>query len=81
MKYLMKKTRQGGTYHNMDFGVDYKIIKGSELKSYQANGWEIVRKEYFIITYLSDSWSKLTLSQKISIIGIILTILITIIIA
>jgi hypothetical protein len=81
MKYVVKKIRQGGTYHNMNFGEDFKTIEKSKLKIHLENGWQIVRPIYPIITYLSDSWSKLTLNQRISIIGIILTILITIIVA
>jgi len=68
-------------YYDPYYSDETKIIKPSELKLHLDNGWRIVRKEYFIITYLSDSWSKLTLNQRISIIGIILTILITVIVA
>jgi len=70
MKYVIKKTRQGGTYHNMNFGVDRKTIKGFDLKSHQANGWEIERPIYPVITPIYNYWKKLSEAIKIAIITI-----------
>ena len=81
MKFIIKRVTSRPSFYAPYHNDETKKIKLSELKEHLNNGWKIVRKEYFIITYLSESWSKLTLNQKISIIGIILTILITVIVA
>ncbi|GEM_PF-3441590 len=58
------------------FGYHMKIVTSRELPLFLAQGWEICRKEYFLITPISDWWKNLEMQNKIAVVGIIVTTII-----
>ena len=78
IKYEIKRGKKPSGNFIMA-GYDFKTIKKSDLKRHLSDDWVLVRKKYFIITYLSDLWSSLNTDQKITIIGISIGALIAVI--
>ena len=77
IRYEIKK------YTPSEYGVlkDKKFVKKSNLKEYLNNDWILIRKKYFIITHFLDWWRSLNTDQKISIIGITIGSIITIVLS
>ena len=60
-------------------GYDSKIIKKSELNAHLKNGWELVENRYFVYSDLKDRYKKQNDSNKIAIISLTITSIISII--
>ncbi len=65
--------------YNMKDIHDHKVVGVIGYLKYRKRGWKLNSIDYFIFSKIKYSWSKLSLGNKISIIGIILGVGISII--
>ena len=77
IKYDLKRSKKQNIPDFIFVGYDYKTVKKAELKRHLDAGWKIVRRKYFLITYVSDWWKRLSDGNKIAVFaGIIVPIVI-----
>lgn len=72
IKYELRRSKKSDGWMIM-VGYDFKTVGKKELKRHVDEGWEILRKRYFIITLVKDWWNGLSHGNRISVFGIFLS--------
>lgn len=66
MRYIIKRIPVLESWVFMDY--EYKTVSSNELSNFLKEGWEIHRKEYFIVSYLLNFWKSYDRDKKTDIV-------------
>ncbi|MFC4218812.1 hypothetical protein [Flagellimonas marina] len=76
IKYELKRSKKSEGWMMM-MGYESKTVTPRELQTHLKEGWTLVRKRYFLVTYITDWWKNLSTGNRISVFGIVLSTALT----